>query len=202
MKTIDKITFHPKEKSYDVIFKDGTTIPVEEDTLVQYNLYKGKEIEEQEISQILNYNEFSQGKEIALKYLVNRRTSREIKIKLQHEGISHEVIQNIIDKLIDLHLLNDHLYASDFIKDKIHLKSDGPIKIKYLLEQKGIESSISDPLLEQIDEDVWLNMAKNILIKKFKERKSHNSKEYQKMFRYLYGKGYPTHIVYKVLKDE
>ena len=199
MKIIESIHYVKKTKSYFVTLNDGSTMEAEEDSLVKYNLYKGKELSEDILPQIMWHNEVAKGKEIAIKYLRFRRTSWEVEQKLLQEKISKDVIPEILLSLTDLHLMNDKSYIMDFVKDKMNLKKDGPMKIKFALLNKGLHESDIEEIHSQVSEEQWCQLIEDLLEKKAETVDI--QQQYKKIFTYLYGKGYPSHLIYKVLKN-
>lgn len=202
MKKISKITAIDRGKSFRITFEDGTFLPLEEDSLVRFNIYKGKELEEEEIAEIIYNNDLANAKSAAFSYLSRRRTSGEVKNYLKNREYSPEVIEDLIFKLKDLNLLDDEQYAKDFTRDKIHLKKDGPNKIRYLLKRKGMSDTVIEEVLGEIPVETWIRCSEELLLKKFKKCEYTGPKEFNKMQRYLYGKGYDTEVIRKVIRSE
>ena len=72
---IEKIVFLNKNKKYAIFFSNGTSVEVVEDTLVKFNLYKGMEIEDDEISNIRKQNQKFEAANSVFRYIQNKKNS-------------------------------------------------------------------------------------------------------------------------------
>jgi regulatory protein len=83
--------------------------------------------------------------------LARREHSRfELSNKLQKRQFSNDAITKALDTFQNSNLLNDRRFAEIWIRNRIRRKSEGPIKLKAALTQKGVaEELIEDMLLRE-----------------------------------------------------
>ncbi len=122
-------------------------------------------------------------------------SSLEIREKLQHRGISPEVITAILRKFQEKGWQSDERFAESLIYSKKNRY--GTLKLSYLLEQKGIDKNIFEPLLPNAEEE--LDLALNLLYKKYPQ-KSKEGKEKQKRLRLLANHGFSMRCAYTALE--
>lgn len=157
------------KQSYEIKLEKGSPFLILDETILKYNLYKGKEISLDELEDIKNYNN-------VMKYYIKcvnkinykKRTKMEIILFLKNEDISKKDISIIIEKLEKTNLLNDSNYIKAFINDEINLTLNGPYKIKTKLYKKGFNDSDINNVLKYIDDDVWQDKINKLIIKKIK----------------------------------
>ena len=88
-----------------------------------------------------------------------------------------------------------------YVKDR--LRSQGEKKIKYSLMQKGISEELIYRELDKISNDDLEDTAYNLALKKYgilRNKEKDKYKLYQKLTRYLIGRGYGYDLVSRVVK--
>ena len=109
---------------------DEEKIYLSEDTIVHFFLNVNKEIDDADLEEIQSYDQFAQGKSLALYYIsFKMRTSSEVRKYLsEHEIDNTDQIDEVINALTKNNLINDKAYAENFIEGKISMAL-GPIKL-------------------------------------------------------------------------
>lgn len=195
MQYIQKLIF--KKNSYEVWTDSGDHMDILEDTLVRLLLHQGMELTEDFWERIYREDQFSRAKKEALQALRRRKTSGQIRQLLLDQGFLQETIDPLLVYLKDYHLLDDLQYIQDFSKDALHLRKDGPRKIRYKLQQKFLDGDLIDEVLNDLDPDLVLENMQDLIEKKYGQG-PFSFKEKGKIFRYLQNKGYP----YDLIKEE
>ena len=195
MQYIQKLIF--KKNSYEVWTDSGDHMDILEDTLVRLLLHQGMELTEDFWKRIYREDQFSRAKKEALQALRRRKTSGQIRELLLDQGFLQETIDPLLVYLKDYHLLDDLQYIQDFSKDALHLRKDGPRKIRYKLQQKFLDGDLIDEVLNGLDPDLVLENMQDLIEKKYGQG-PFSFKEKGKIFRYLQNKGYP----YNLIKEE
>lgn len=195
MQYIQKLIF--KKNSYEVWTDSGDHMDILEDTLVRLLLHQGMELTEDFWEKIYREDQFSRAKKEALQALRRRKTSGQIRELLLDQGFLQETIDPLLVYLKDYHLLDDLQYIQDFSKDALHLRKDGPRKIRYKLQQKFLDGDLIDEVLNGLDPDLVLENMQDLIEKKYGQG-PFSFKEKGKIFRYLQNKGYP----YDLIKEE
>ena len=99
MKKISRIK--KNNNKYTIILSDNSSLSFYSDTLIKYNLLKPREINDKELEEIINYNNFIDAYNKALKYISFKvRTKKEIKDKLR--DYSKNIVVDVIKKLDEL----------------------------------------------------------------------------------------------------
>lgn len=123
--------------------------------------------------------------------------THEVREKLSAWGLNaEESINQIIEKLTEETFIDDSRFASSYIREKITYNRWGKIKIAMYLRMKKIKESIYNPLLEDFDNEIYIENLIYILKKKWPSIKGKNDYERkQKLIRFASGRGYELDIV-------
>lgn len=175
------------------------SLTLTESVFVRHNLYKGKELTDDDFFEIQKDSERQIAIDFALKKLRNRKTTWEIRDLLSRKGISEEAIAGAVEYLSEYNFLNDEEYAELFARDKQNLNGYGPVKIRYLLKQKGIKEEYISRALKKFTHEVEIEMVEKIVDKKY-VRGDGLSKDKSKIIRFLLSRGFQYSAI-KVVMD-
>ena len=193
---VESIAYQGKEKLYTITFSDGQSLEVEEDTLVHFTIYKGQECHQDIREELKRYKDFVKARRVGMRFAMRRKTHKEVEQKIRDTfrdfPLQEDAIEEALRWLEVEGFLDDALYAKDFVKDKTHLKKDGPRKISAQLLQKGVARGLIEEALSSIDEEVWEEQIRELLEKKFHHLSPKDRQEYAQMARYLENKGYTS----------
>lgn len=134
----------------NLIFSDGSYLPLFIDDVVKLSLHKGQEIDQKLYEIITNISLLYLGREYALRQIaISPKTEKNLKLKLKlffqkirkkFNLITSDSISIIIDQIItnlnSKNLLNQESFVSYFINKNRHKSKT---QILYLLSQQGIE---------------------------------------------------------------
>jgi regulatory protein len=201
---ITSIEEQKKNKNRANVFIDYSfAFGLEMETCYKCGLAKGMEIDKNFIDKVIIEEEKNKSLNYSLKLLsFKQRTKKELKNKLGEKGYEDDIIEETVKKLVDIGYIDDEKYVMYFIKEKTRLNKLGRNKIKFQLINKGIDNDIIEAGLEELEEDVVLQNALE-LVKKRVTRLNHLSEieKNQKLYRFLLGKGYDYSIIKKVIND-
>lgn len=131
--------------------------------------------------------------------LIDKRdySSFELAEKLRQDGYSEQVRNAIVERAVEVGLVNDARYADVFVRSKMS-SGWGALKIEQELRRRGIEaSSIAgwpDAYFSQdAEEERALQIARS--------RRISDKNGYQKLVRYLCGRGYSLGLACHVAKQ-
>ena len=128
------------------------------------------------------------------------RSSKEVLIKLSSFVYDSDSSKKIINKLKKLNIINDLRFSKSFSKGKFSKNKWGKNKIKSHLINKGIRENEITQGLESIDNEIYLQTLKSLLINKKKTIKEEEVKlKKQKVFNYLYQKGYEKNLIFNII---
>lgn len=164
---------------------------------------KGSIIDEERIKEIVYKEEKLKAKSTALKILERTlKTESEIREKLTERGYDENITEETIEFLKSYNFINDENYVKLFVKEK--LKSKGKNKIKFDLQQKGVDSHLISEAFLEISDDVEHLKAKELCIKKYnilKKSTDDERKIKEKLFRYLVSRGYDFSLSNGIIKE-
>lgn len=184
---------------YVLHLSNNETLSLKESVFVRHNLYKGKEIVEDQIAAIVSDGERQDGIDLALKKLTNRKTENEIRTLLSSENFDEEIIDEVLDYLIEYGFVDDEAYALLFCRDKRNINGYGPVKIAYILRQKGIDDATIAHGLEEYTAEIEQAKIASIVEKKYL-RDGILIKEREKIIRFLLSRGFHYGEIKEVLK--
>lgn len=144
-------------------------------------------------------------RDVALKKILHYcdyqdRCKKEIFTKLDSFELSESDKSFIVEFIQDEGYINDERYCRSYVKSKLNLKKWGINKIKSSLVTKGIDRTIIDEVVSEIDQGSYKEELVNLL----KNKKINESDPYKrkaKLIRYAVGKGYSLSMVMEVLNN-
>ncbi len=128
------------------------------------------------------------------------RTEFEIKNKMTEKQYLGEEIIKTIEWLKDKKFINDERFVDNYVKDQCSLGRNGFYKIKFKLYSLGISKELIEKYCNEIDLDNEQNRAKELADKWLIKNESKDNK-YDKLGRFLVGRGFEINIVREVLKQ-
>lgn len=183
---------------YVLHLSNDETLSLKESVFVRHNLYKGKEIDEDQIAAIVFDGERQDGIDFALKKSTNRKTENEIRTLLSSENFGEEIIDEVVNYLIEYGFVDDESYALLFCRDKGNINGYGPVKIAYILRQKGIDDATITHGLEEYTAEIEQAKIASIVEKKYL-RDGILQKEREKIIRFLLSRGFHYNEIKEVL---
>jgi len=149
------------------IYFDDSSIILYEDVILKHNLLLKKEVDSELLVEINKDNYKASIYDIALKYIgIRMRSKKELKEYLIKKKFDSKDINELIEKLEYQGHLNDEYFCKCYINDKINLTNNGIDKIKNDLIKLGIEESVIDETLSNIDKNILNEKLKKIIAKK------------------------------------
>jgi len=199
--------FEKKKNQYVVTINcDGVekTFNVSDELILEFRLVAGKIIEDKRFQQFLNALNYDKYRQKLLHYChFKPRTKYEARLYLSQFDLSEKEIVTLIDKLVEMKLLDDMRYVKAYIQEYGQFRLVGPRKILFDLKQKGIEENDILSCLKMYSESqMRLNIVKLIQ----KKLKSSKNKSLQKMksslLEYVVHKGYDYSMVQSVIESQ
>lgn len=147
-----KITKIKKTNSkYQIVLENGVKIDTYDDVILSHHLLSVKELNTDLLNQINTENTYYDIYYKTVKYISKKlRSLKEVNLFLDKYEVNENSRKMIIDKLINIGLINDLAYAKAYINDRLFLSNDGPLKIKKSLLEHNIEESVIEELLEPL----------------------------------------------------
>ena len=125
---------------------------------------------------------------------------KEMRDKLKRWDMDESAQDRIIQRLVSERYIDDERYARAFVKDKIRYNNWGRRKVQQALWLKQIDPDIQQRVLDEIDENEFLDVLRPLLHQKRKTIKAQNDYELnQKLVRFALGRGFTFDIIRQCL---
>ncbi|HER10178.1 MAG TPA: RecX family transcriptional regulator [Bacteroides sp.] len=131
------------------------------------------------------------------------RNTREMLRKLSEWGVGEEDSEKIIQRLKAERFLDDRRYASSYVKDKFRFNRWGRMKIRFALRQKGIPEDMIEEALDQIDQEEYFQVCRDLLGQKsatLKEKDPYARKA--RLLRFASQRGFESDLIYRILQSD
>lgn len=183
---------------YKVELEDGRVLSLYEDVILRYELLLKKEIPEESLEEINQYNLECDVYAVALGSIKSRFKSvydlREFLIKKEYPL---ELIDKAIDKLMKQGYLNDQVFAKSYINDQIITTLKGPRKIEKELADKHVDSKIIQDEIVLFDEEMQKERLQKLIERALKSNRTRGGAVLkQKICNDLKLLGYDSEIIY------
>lgn len=203
---IKEINYIKETELFEITTSTGEIFHINYELVEKYKICIDKTIDK-DLLISLEYNEnLENAKKIALNFISYRlRTKSEIKKKLESKQLDSYIIDDTIYFLEMNDFINDEYFSRNFIEEKSRINGWSFQKIKYELFNKGVSSSITNILIEEFyDEKIEIEKANKLISPKINvwRKKHENYKLKQKIYQFLYSKGFSSSTINSVLKKE
>ena len=187
----DRVNIYIDEKFFMAIYKE---------LVFTFNLKKGQEIDPNNLKGILDDEMYMKAKNKALSILSKASQSeKQIRQKLAKD-YEEDTIDRVIEFLQKYKFVDDEDLASRIVNTNVNLNKYGKNKIKQNLYNKGIDKSIIETAIDDIDTDKEFENALYLGKKRYERLKNEDPrKAYQKIGNHLAYKGFNYDIIKKVL---
>lgn len=148
-------------------------------------------------------HDFKKAMDAAVRILVYRNhTKSELERKLSKKGFNDDIIRQVITDCENMNYLDDERITHDYFSELVR-KGYGPRHMRMAMRRKGIDSDLIERVInEGFSEDDEFNNAFSVLKKKKSfEREADIKKRKEKIFRFLYSRGYSKYIILKILAE-
>ena len=148
------------------------------------HLKTGLEIDEKDLKKIIFENEKSKAMSRVTKYIGSSlKTQKQIRDYLRKKEYSEDTIEFVMSKLVEYNYIDDKKYAQAYVLT--YGKKYGKLKLKSQLKVKGVSEEIIECVLEDNKVDSIESVAS-----KYLKNKVMSYEVSQKLFRFLYSRGY------------
>ena len=201
MAIITKIESQKKNNDRVNIYVDGDFfMAVFTELIYTFNLKKGMEIDQNNLTYILKEEMYIKAKNKALNILSKAdQSEKKIREKLSSE-FEEDTIDIVIEFLLKNKFIDDDLLAQKIVNTNVNLNKCGRNKIKQNLYNKGISVESINEAISEIDKDVEFENAMYLAKKRYERVKNEDKRKiYQKISQHLAYKGFDYDIIKRVL---
>ena len=189
---IESVSKAKKKNLYNVII-DKKVYEFNEDIIIEFNLYKGKEIDDELLNKALSSNSINDYYNKALNYAARYfKNSCETRQYLIDKGLSNDLSFEIVNKLIEKGIINDRNIIENNIFSLVK-NGNGKLLIIEKLKQKRFDINLINECVDNIDMEFYFECL-NKLYKKVKNKydKYPAYVRIGKLKSYLYSRGYSS----------
>lgn len=187
---------------YKISLDNNESLVLYEDVILSQNLLIKKELEKDEIKNIIELNNEYDSYNLALKYISNKmRSKMQVKKYLLEKNISLNKVNDVINKMEKNKLLDDYNFSLAYIKDQMNLSNDGPLKIQKNLITLGIEKNIIEDTIKIINNDDVVNKLKKLIDKQLRIKKGSLNMIKLKLLNYFCNLGYEKSMIISLLEN-
>jgi len=123
--------------------------------------------------------------------------------KMRRWELPEEEQARVMQRLVSERYVDDERYARAFVKDKVRYNKWGRRKVEQALWQKHIDEDIRRRVLDEIDDDEYLDVLRPLLKQKRRSTKASSDYELnQKLMRFALGRGFTFDIIRQCLDVE
>ncbi len=199
-----RITSIRKRRSdVEIIFEDQSKIIVAYKVVIDSGLRRNDDISNEQTKELLTQTEKLKIKDSAFRLLGRRAHSVfELTQKLTRKSFCKDLVESAVSELKKDGYLNDDSFAQAYTLERLTKRKSGINKIKSELIKKGVNRKSVESALSVIDQSSSETNAFELAEKKLKSlNKKENGirKLKQKLFSFLFSKGFETEIIMKVL---
>jgi len=138
------------------------------------------------------------------------RSEKEAEIKLKLLKVPSARIRDILQQLREEGFLSDDRFARAFVRGKWRVNHWGKTRITFELRSKRMPEKLISTALEEINQDVYMEILREMLRKKRSELDSQRERVNKskktlnirdKLFNFALGKGYESDLIREILEE-
>lgn len=164
-----KITsIQPRRKGVSAVYIDGEfAMNLDTQTLLENHFDVGREIDDDELHEIINLSNERRAKEKALWLISYRSHSKKELTEKIRRTCDAEAAEKAVERMEELGLVNDEDFARAYANKLIFSKRMSKRAASYELARKGIDKLIIEEVLEDIEVD-YQEQIREIIDRKYK----------------------------------
>ena len=116
-------------------------------------------------------------------------------------GCTSAEAREVVDFLVEQKFVDDRRYTEAFVRDKLRFNKWGRVKIAYMLRAQGIDKTIVQDILSQIDETEYNRILSDELHKKHRTLRGNAYEVRGKLFRFAASRGFEPEMIHEAIDD-
>ncbi|HHT37807.1 MAG TPA: hypothetical protein GXZ95_00125 [Mollicutes bacterium] len=187
---------------YKLTLDDKKEVILHEDVVIKNVLLLGKNIDDKLMDEINEENIKATVYNQALNYISRRIRSREeVEKFLLRKNYDKKQIDYAIQRLESENYINDYLFATAYVNDKLHMSNDGPNKMRKHLTNLKVDESIISEVISKIDDSIINDKIDKLIDKQIRLKNKYRGNILKnKILNYLINLGYERDIIVKKLE--
>lgn len=186
------------------VFVDGEfVVGAHEEVILALGLAVGQAFENEQLLALVRAETLRKARESALRLLSYRsRSVTEIRRKLVGNNFPEEVVDEVVEQLSRTGLLDDEKFSRDWVKSRTtSSRPMGRTRLAWELRSKGVEPTMVDEALEDVDEDTEYAMALSLASRKMAKSDRNDPSIRNRLSSFLRRRGFSWEITGKVIQE-
>ena len=132
----------------------------------------------------------------------SERCISEVKQKLINFELSDNQLDEAVEFLIKEKFIDDSRYVQFYVSDKLRFNKWGKVKLHFMLRQKQINELIISEALDDIDQELYLKILRDLLVSKIKTVKGTTIYERKgKLANYALSHGFEFDLAFRIVDE-
>ena len=146
-----RIQLMRRKKNRVLVHLEGTeTLEIALDVMERSGIHVGDDVTIQDLAQLQEDDTKWRVREAALHLLSYRpRAEQELRRRLRSKDFPHALVESCLRLLEEQRLIDDHAFASAYVRSRIRLKPRGRFRLTQELRQKGVSAEIAEQAIEE-----------------------------------------------------
>ena len=152
-----RIQLAPRKKNQVLVHLEGTEptepiAPIELalDVMERSRIHVGDDVTAKDLAQLQEEDAKWRVRQAALHLLSYRpRAEQELRRRLRSKGFPHALVEWCLSLLEEQGLIDDHAFASAFVRSRIRLRPRGRFRLAQELRQKGVSAEVAEQAIDQ-----------------------------------------------------
>ena len=164
------------------------------------HLRVGQDLSPNEINELQSQDTVEKAKDSAYTLISLRpRSTAEIQQSLNKKGYDPDVTEQVINRLVELDILNDETFAQYWVEQRDNFKPRSHMALRQELQQKGISRDIIDASLTASDETI---AARTAAEKKARQLTRYEEDEFKKKLgQFLQRRGFNYGLIKEIIDE-
>ena len=147
----------PRKKNRVLVHLDGLEGPegiepleIALDVMERSGIHVGDSVTAKDLAQLQEDDTKWRVRQAALHLLSYRpRAEQELRARLRSKGFPHALVEWCLRLLEEQGLINDHAFASAYVRSRIRLRPRGRFRLAQELRQKGVSAEVAEQAIDQ-----------------------------------------------------
>lgn len=202
---VTAVVSQKKDATRVSVFIDGAfAFGVAADVAASEGVREGQMLTVSDQERILSTEGLASARVVAFAYLSRRaRTSAEMRQKLDRSGFGSEVVDAVVQRLTELHYLDDREYAQRYVASRLDRKY-GPRRIVQELRRRGITPTLAEEAVSSAEQTFDVRAQARTLAQNRAMRlqgETDERKRKKKIYDFLVRRGYESELAWSVVNS-
>ena len=149
-----RIQLAPRKKNQVLVHLEGTEdiepLKIALDVMERSGLHVGDDVTAKDLAQLQEDDTKWRVRQAALHLLSYRpRAEQELRRRLRSKGFPHALVEWCLRLLEEQGLIDDHAFASAYVRSRIRLRPRGRFRLAQELRQKGVSAEVAEQAIDQ-----------------------------------------------------